>query len=131
MWKNNLSRVPLDDSTPVLVKGGYNPHAEPVEFYPTENGTITVEITELERVEMRLFPGRTVWDPRLAPLYSGSQIAGNQLRPLPIGSTLDTEKGVFYWSPGPGFIGTYQFVFVEKSDDGAKLKHVAVRIAPH
>ena len=24
---------------------------------------------------------------------------------LPVGSTLDEEKGIFYWSTGPGFFG--------------------------
>lgn len=30
---------------------------------------------------------------------------------LPIGSTLDTEKGVFYWIPGPGFLGKHTLHF--------------------
>ena len=30
---------------------------------------------------------------------------------LPIGSTLDREKGIFSWIPTPGFIGNYVLHF--------------------
>jgi hypothetical protein len=35
---------------------------------------------------------------------------------------LDIKKGIFSWIPGPGFIGEYQLVFVEKDADGAMNK---------
>lgn len=38
---------------------------------------------------------------------------------LPIGSTLDSRKGVFYWSPGVGFIGEYTLVFVFKEKNNS------------
>jgi len=34
------------------------------------------------------------------------------LLPLPAGSRLDPATGVFTWSPGVGFIGTYDLLFV-------------------
>jgi hypothetical protein len=57
----------------------------------------------LERVEFR-FEGTM----GLAPLssYTGFLVIGDQLRSLPIGSTLDTKGGIFTWQPGPGFYGT-------------------------
>jgi len=45
--------------------------------------------------------------------YSGYMIVGDALRPLPVGSTLDRRAGRFSWMPGPGFVGTYELVFVE------------------
>jgi hypothetical protein len=39
---------------------------------------------------------------------------GGRLRPLPIGSTFNAERDIFYWQPGPGFIGQYNFVFLKK-----------------
>ena len=63
--------------------------------------------------------------------YSGYLVVGQQLWPLPIGSTLDTEKGVFYWIPGPGFIGEYRLVFVKKGPDGAMNKKlINMKIVP-
>jgi hypothetical protein len=35
----------------------------------------------------------------------------NTLTKLPIGSTLDKVDGKFFWSPGPGFVGEYRFLF--------------------
>jgi hypothetical protein len=49
-----------------------------------------------------------------AARYEGYLIVGQELRPLPIGSTMDASTGVFYWQPGPGFNGRYEFVFVRK-----------------
>ena len=58
-------------------------------------------------------------------------VVGDQLRPLPIGSTLDTEKGIFYWLPGPGFMGEYELVFVREDEFGMSRKiHVKVKIKP-
>lgn len=36
-------------------------------------------------------------------MSSGYLIVGDSMMPLPIGSTLDTLNGKFYWQPGPGF----------------------------
>lgn len=50
---------------------------------------------------------------------------------LPIGSTLDTEKGVFYWMPGPGFLGVHTLHFA--ATDGANMGNpitLQVRIVP-
>jgi len=85
---------------------------------------------ELQRVEVRLFPVGTAG---LAPLFgcAGYQFVGRQLRPLPIGSTLDTVKGIFYWQPPPAFIGKYTFVFVRRDKTGAFFKtNVTIKIGP-
>jgi hypothetical protein len=63
-----------------------------------------------------------------AARWSGYLVVGNELRPLPIGSTLDSRQGVFFWQPGPGFLGTYRFVFVD-GRTGLK-KSVAMTIKP-
>jgi hypothetical protein len=55
----------------------------------------------------------------------------DNLSPLPIGSTLDKDGGVFYWQPGPGFVGEYRFVFVAKDDQGRSTrKNIVVNIEP-
>jgi hypothetical protein len=44
--------------------------------------------------------------------YSGYVRVGDALSTLPIGSTLDETTGRFTWSPGLGFVGSYDLVFV-------------------
>jgi len=63
--------------------------------------------------------------------YAGYMIAGGELRPLPIGSSLDARTGAFSWMPGPGFSGAYDFVFVEKDASGpTRSIKVKVTIRP-
>lgn len=54
-----------------------------------------------------------------------------RLNPLPIGSTLDTDIGVFFWEPGPSFIGTFPLVFVIEGPNGESYrKTLTVTILP-
>ncbi len=61
---------------------------------------------------------------------SGFMEREGKLFPLPIGSTLDNKRGMFYWSPGPGFVGTYDFVFFNPSEKDQKMKRVKINILP-
>jgi len=72
-----------------------------------------VEIEELGMVELPLGAIR------------GYLLANGEHRSLPIGSSL--KRGVFYWQPGPGFLGEYNLVF--ESSDGAEVP-VRVKIVP-
>jgi hypothetical protein len=100
-----------------------NENKGPQEVYPDDEGIINIEIKELERVEVQ-FEGTM----GLAPLstYTGFLVIGDRLRSLPVGSTLDTKSGIFSWQPGPGFYGTYEFVFL--TADGIDRKKVRVRV---
>jgi hypothetical protein len=57
---------------------------------------------------------------------------GDQLKSLPVGSTLDSETGIFYWQPGPGFVGEYQLQFVGFDSVAGTMvrKPVNIRILP-
>ncbi|MCP5107584.1 MAG: BACON domain-containing protein [bacterium] len=81
----------------------------PLRTYPGGNGNINIETKELERVVVPLGKG-----------YRGYL--------LPIGSTFDPESGIFYWSPGPGFVGNYEFVFIDKT--GNRVKRLNIDILP-
>ena len=82
-------------------------------MYPDEEGVTHIEIRELERVEIHFSPEVV------------------NISPLPIGSTLDVGRGIFYWQPGPGFIGQYRMVFEEKEATGPlSRKEVVVTIVP-
>jgi hypothetical protein len=61
-----------------------------------------LEIEQLERIEVH-FEGQ-----------GGGEYIGwgvDKGKPLPIGSTLDSRNGVFYWIPGPGFLGKHVLHF--------------------
>jgi hypothetical protein len=115
---------------PVEFTKGYSNHGPRQEIYPDENGIIVVEIKELERIEIHL-QGKHIWLP--APTmtdYRGYMKVNDRLRSLPVGSTLDSEKGIFFWQPGVGFLGEYSFVFMEKHSGPWVKKKVIVRIVP-
>lgn len=89
---------------------------------PDNYGFTAAEIREVEGIEVDLGKGEA---------YSGYLLVGAQLRPLPIGSTLDAEKGIFSWMPGPGFVGEYGFVFIKEDGNGVQSKiSVGIRIKP-
>ncbi|MCX6584509.1 MAG: hypothetical protein NT166_30430 [Candidatus Aminicenantes bacterium] len=111
---------------PVRFKTGFDPDRAPETAFVSEEGVSRINIRELERVEADLgashaAPGGDI---------SGFLLVGNTHRPLPTGSTLDTQNGIFYWQPGPGFVGTYNFIFVkEEKNRAAILKRLEVVIA--
>lgn len=110
-----MSNFPLDDVFGVGVVKGYREDAVPVGHYPGDDGTITIEIPELRRLEIHLPNNGAV----------------TSVTPPPIGSTLDAEKGIFYWQPGPGFLGSHRLMFIIKKTGGeAVRKEITVFIRP-
>lgn len=96
--------IPVDYSGPVGVLKGFGDNVKPHNIYPDIKGNITVRIRELERVAFRLSPGV------------------RSVRMLPPGSVLDVEGGIFYWHPGPGFLGNYDLEFVTTGVEGKPVK---------
>jgi len=95
--------------------------------FPEWSGDIRVRTVETEQVEVRL---ASQFDDGPAT-YEGYVVMGGHMRPLPIGSSLDSSTGTFTWQPGPGFIGRYQFVFLRTGSNGIKTRiPVIVRISP-
>ena len=92
---------------PMIIQRGFHLRADPETINPDNYGTIHIEMRELERIEVGL--GKAV-------KLRGYLVVGNDLRPLPIGSMLNDEKGIFSWMPGPGYLGTYHLAFLR--DDG-------------
>lgn len=126
MTNGELSKISLRNK-PVKVKNGFDDTMKTVEFYPTDRGMIFIKTKELDRVVIDLTERGLK---NSTSRFAGFLMVGDRLSPLPIGSTLD-NKGVFYWNPGPGFIGTYRFVFVEENSNGGKSKqNITVKILP-
>ena len=125
-WSGDFLKIPLDNLSPVKIKKGFNLNIEPQTIYPDNKGMITIKIKELERLEIHFFdPGVST----SAALNVEPRILN--LSPLPIGSFLDSQRGGFYWHAGPGFIGEYRFVFIEKRPNGElKKRNITVAITP-
>jgi hypothetical protein len=118
-----LSWVPVDYYEPVEFNTGYQTNDSSQIVYPDEKGNITIEINQLQRVEIHFFG-------EAAALTTSSRWLLNVSR-LPIGSTLARERGVFYWQPGPAFLGEYRLVFIDKVGDMAVgQKNIIVKIVP-
>ena len=119
---------------PVRVKTGFDLNAEFQPRLPDGDGIVRIEIPEVNRVEIE-FGGDEPESGRVqagrdAP-FSGHMVVGNELRPLPVGSTLDRRTGRFSWMPGPGFLGAYDLVFVASgAANPPRLFRVRVEITP-
>ncbi|UCH92239.1 MAG: hypothetical protein JSV88_18340, partial [Candidatus Aminicenantes bacterium] len=121
-----LSRIPVDFSEPTGIKRSYERDSKLENIYPDYRGFINIEIRELERIEIQLSTLQAD-----SNRYSGYMVVGSKLKPLPIGATLNASGGVFYWHPGPGFIGEYRFVFIKKvQSEGFKKKKIKIVIKP-
>jgi hypothetical protein len=104
---------------PVEMVKGYKRNGEAQTIYPDDNGMINIEINQLERVEIHL----------VHPHHSS--FITHHSRSLPIGSTLDMARGIFYWQPGPGFLGRHHLVFIESTQHGKmKRKRIVINITP-
>ncbi|NIM81813.1 MAG: hypothetical protein GTN82_24825 [Candidatus Aminicenantes bacterium] len=133
-----LFDIPLNYSGPIRLKKGYGLTNETQVVYPDENGLITAELNELERLTIHLQPYPGSRREARGPAYerenrcTGYLVVGDELRPLPIGSTLDAGNRVFYWQPGPGFVGHYRFIFFmeEDGDERMRRKDVDIMIWP-
>ena len=123
-----------EELPPIMIKKGYDPAAAPQAIYSDNSGNFTIDITELERLEIDLTAmGRMGQDPTNAhqEKWQGSHLIGDRFSRLPIGSTLEPLKGVFCWTPGPGFTGSYRLVFTATKPNGESRQiFVTVNLHP-
>jgi hypothetical protein len=157
---SSLTRNPnmdlLNSFEPLRLQKDYNPESEPETLYPDENGRFTIEIKESDRLVIYLGDHETGNDndnvgvsplqkdslltPDTEPLtpenpppgfYHGYLVSGSDLKPLPIGSTLDRWRGIFYWQLGPGFSGDYALVFlIEDREGNITRKNIIITVIP-
>jgi hypothetical protein len=97
----------------VRVRHGLNVNRDPDPIFPDGDGGYSVTMEEVGHIELHLGAA------------TGSMLVAGEAQALPIGSTL--KGGVFYWQPGPGFLGGYTLQFDRK--DGTNIP-VRVNIVP-
>jgi len=96
-FPTGLSQKPnmgVDESLKIAV--------DPESGTPETAGENKIVIEQLERIELHLRSKEGL-------LFRGW--GRDRSKGLPAGSTLDREKGIFYWMPGPGFLGTHTLHF--------------------
>jgi hypothetical protein len=95
----------LIPTTAVRVRRGLNVNPEPEPIAPDADGNYSVTMEEVGHIELHLGAA------------SGNMLVQGEPQALPIGSTL--KGGIFYWQPGPGFLGDYTMQF--ERPDGSKI----------
>jgi len=85
--------------------------------HPNSAGARMVPIGQGERVEVVLPPAN-------GASYAGYQVVNGDRRPLPLGSSLDASQGIFYWQPGPGFLGAHDLEFVTSNGSMVRIRAV-------
>jgi hypothetical protein len=107
--------IPPQKQGPIRISKGLDDNETSRILVPDNNGLTDLNINELERVVIQLDHESDQGESgnKANYRYTGYLLVSDQLRPLPVGSTLDPDNGIFYWSPGPGFVGTYQLLFIK------------------
>jgi hypothetical protein len=123
---SDLAGIPTDDVTPIMLGKGFDQRIAPQISYPDRTGARVVNIEEVSRIVLYLGGEMESGPPGS---YGGQAylIVGGELRELPIGSTFDADQGIFYWQPGPGFLGEFDFVFI-KNAGGRQASKTLIKI---
>jgi hypothetical protein len=112
------------DPTPILARRGWAADAPWRAYGVGSSGRVVIRGEEIDRFELWLgeHPGER---------YTGSLRVGGDLARLPVGSLLDPTSGRFTWSPGVGFVGSYDLVFVRWANEKPIARHdVRIILAP-
>ena len=128
LQKSQLKYIQID-SSPILYEEGYALNKECKQLNMNELNRFTIESKELERIEIHLSRDK---EEKSVCENRGYLISGEILKPLPPGSTFDKKENIFYWQPGPGFSGKYEFVFIRKDENGKEMiRYIDVKINPY
>jgi hypothetical protein len=120
---DSVADVPAEYSI-VEVKKPASEDPLPELVYPEMTGEVRIRARETDPIEVRL---ANQFTDNYGGTYEGYVVMNDEMRPLPVGSSLDSARGVFRWHPGPGFIGRFEFVFIRKMEGGWKTR-IPVRL---
>ena len=113
------------DRSPIEGRRGYDLSAPFRTHVVGVTDRTTIYGEEMDRFELAL--GR----PAANTSLSGFMRTPEGLAPLPPGSQLNPDTGVFTWQPGVGFVHAYDFVFVRRSNGQAQSRQeVRIVLSP-
>jgi hypothetical protein len=122
---NQFANIPVNWIEPISIKKGFNETVEYSSLFSDEAGISRIKIRTGERIEIK------VSENKYSEITGCMVLNEDKLGPLPIGSTLDKKNKTFYWIPGPGFIGKYECLFIEKGKNGEIVKRkIVIEVNP-
>jgi hypothetical protein len=120
MLKGKIARFKRDIINPVIVSKGYDHQVLPLKVFPTKSGTVHITIEEMQRVVIDFFhDGIGSAGGKMGNTFKREMM---NLFPLPIGASIDSKNGKFYWQPGLAFKGEFHFDFLIRQADGKQVK---------
>jgi hypothetical protein len=138
--RTSALRIPetvSDSGGSLRVKRGFGLRAKSEALASDASGVYRLEASTLDLVEIDLGsadearPGEESRDAGASARWLGFEAVGPEMRPLPVGSTLDPVAGRFSWLPGPGFRGEFELVFIASTVEGPKAsRRVKILVRP-
>jgi len=114
--RNQFAHIPVNRIEPISFKKGFNENSEYRNVFPGEAGMNRFKIKTGEIIEIK------VSGDQFSEITGYTVLNENTLGPLPMGSTLDKKNKTFCWIPGPGFMGKFECLFIEKGKNGEMSK---------
>ncbi len=122
---NQFAHIPVNRLEPISIKRGFNENSEYRNVFPGETGMNRFKIKTGERIEIK------VSGDQFSEITGYTVLNKDTLGPLPVGSTLDRKNKTFCWIPGPGFMGKYECLFIEKGKNGEMSKrNIVIEVNP-
>jgi sugar lactone lactonase YvrE len=94
-----MARARSSSSAEIAVRLGFDLDAPFVALEADQTGVRRIDVPALGRLEL-VVPG----------VDNVTMLVDAETRPAPVGLSIDRAAGRVTWTPGPGFVGVYQFV---------------------
>jgi hypothetical protein len=117
----DILRIPVNRSGTVKFKKGYG-NDEPGTLTANREGIIHITVPQDQRIVLHLGQPNE-------HIQAGYLVNGSRLQRLPIGSSINRRKGIFYWQVSPAYFGKYKLVFIledQAGQPGKKIVHAEV-----
>jgi hypothetical protein len=118
---STIEKLPIDLDSEIHSRKGFDLNTEKSLILPNAKGARVMTINPLQRVEIHLTN-----EQEDGAKYQGYLLSNGKLNKLPIGSTMDSENGIFYWSTPQGFMGRFPMVFVKTDAKGNQTRSTII-----
>jgi hypothetical protein len=140
----DIERMPEDTKSAVFVRRGMAAAALSEKIFPEKNGAIRITIPEVTRLavylnekdasetqgEMEARGRRILAEAKTSSgraRYEAYAFVLGRLQPLPIGASFEPIDGVLYWQPGPGFLGEFGFMVIDRETGTKRNLRVTIK----